>query len=61
MSVVFLMAPIALVLAAVAVAAFVWAAHDGQYDDVETPAHRVLFEDDRVDEPTNDGDPPSAD
>lgn len=45
MSVVFVMAPIALVLAAVAVAAFIWAARDGQFDDTETPAHRVLFDD----------------
>lgn len=45
MSIVFLMAPIALVLAAVAVAAFVWAARDGQFDDTQTPAHRALFDD----------------
>lgn len=25
--------------------AFLWALDSGQYDDVETPAHRVLFED----------------
>ncbi|TWT40773.1 cbb3-type cytochrome oxidase assembly protein CcoS [Botrimarina hoheduenensis] len=45
MSVVFIMAPIALVLAAVAVVGFVWAARDGQFDDVETPKHRILFDD----------------
>ncbi len=45
MSVVFVMAPIALVLAAVAVTAFIWAARDGQFDDTETPAHRMLFDD----------------
>lgn len=45
MSIVFVMAPIALILAAVAVMAFIWAARDGQFDDTETPAHRMLFED----------------
>ena len=44
MSVVFIMAPAALVLAILAVAAFVWAARDGQFEDTETPAHRVLFD-----------------
>ncbi|QDU91031.1 Cytochrome oxidase maturation protein cbb3-type [Pirellulimonas nuda] len=45
MSVVFLMAPIALLLAAAAVAAFIWAARDGQFDDTQTPSHRMLFDD----------------
>lgn len=44
MSVVFVMAPVALLLAAIAVGAFIWATRDGQFDDVETPAHRVLFD-----------------
>ncbi|QDT67933.1 Cytochrome oxidase maturation protein cbb3-type [Planctomycetes bacterium MalM25] len=44
MSVVFVMAPVALLLAAIAVGAFIWATRDGQFDDVETPAHRMLFE-----------------
>lgn len=52
MSVVFVMAPIALVLAGIAVGAFVWATRDGQFDDTETPAHRMLFDDaERRDEP----------
>lgn len=44
MSVIFIMAPAALLLAAAAVAAFLWAARDGQFDDVDTPAQRMLFE-----------------
>ncbi|MEQ8847734.1 cbb3-type cytochrome oxidase assembly protein CcoS [Botrimarina sp.] len=46
MSVVFVMAPLALLLAAVAVAGFVWAARDGQFEDVDTPPQRVLLDDD---------------
>jgi len=26
------------------VVAFIWATRDGQFDDTETPAHRMLFE-----------------
>ena len=55
MSVVFVMAPVALLLAGIAVAAFIWATRDGQFDDVETPAHRMLFEDpDEQEEPKQD-------
>lgn len=45
MSVIFIMAPAALLLAAIAVAAFLWAARNGQFDDVDTPAQRMLFDD----------------
>ena len=46
MSVLFLIFPLALLLAAVAVAAFIWATRGGQFDDLETPRHRILHEDD---------------
>lgn len=46
MSVIFFIMPIALALAAVAVVAFAWAARRGQFDDLETPPMRVLFDDD---------------
>lgn len=52
MSVVYVMAPIALLLAAVAVGGFIWASRDGQFDDVDTPAHRMLFDDDASDPST---------
>ena len=45
MELVFLVLPIALALAGVAVLAFVWSARSGQLDDLETPAHRILFDD----------------
>jgi cbb3-type cytochrome oxidase maturation protein len=43
--------PAALLIAAAAVAAFVWAARSGQFDDVDTPPLRILpdDEDDRRD------------
>ena len=45
MNVLFILVPLAVVLAAAGVAAFRWAVRDGQYDDVETPALRMLLDD----------------
>lgn len=42
MTVLFVILPLALLLSAGAAVAFVWAARRGQFDDVETPAVRVL-------------------
>lgn len=44
MSVVFIVLPLALVIVGGAVLAFVWSARNGQYDDLETPAVRVLHD-----------------
>ncbi len=38
--------PLALLIAAIAVGFFIWAARSGQFDDLETPAVRILFDDD---------------
>lgn len=46
MSVVFVLLPVALALAACAVGAFVWSVRRGQMDDLETPAMRAVFDDD---------------
>ncbi len=46
MSVIFLVLPLALAIVALAVAAFIWAARRGQYDDLETPAVRAVLDDD---------------
>lgn len=45
MSVIFLVLPLALLVVAVAVWAFVWASRRGQFDDLETPAMRMLHDD----------------
>lgn len=47
MSVIFIVLPLALVIVAGAVAAYVWAARRGQFDDLDTPALRVLHDDDQ--------------
>jgi len=45
MSILFILLPVATALAAVAVAAFVWSAKTGQMDDLDTPAIRILHDD----------------
>lgn len=45
MSVIFLVLPLALLIVAAAVWAFVWATKRGQYDDLETPAIRAMQDD----------------
>lgn len=46
MSVIYILLPVAGILAAVAVAAFIWAVRRGQLDDLDTPAVRILHDDD---------------
>lgn len=45
MSVMFVLLPLALLFAAAALGVFIWAALSGQYDDVHTPAVRILYDD----------------
>jgi cbb3-type cytochrome oxidase maturation protein len=45
MSVIYLVLPLALLIVAMAVGAFIWSAKSGQFDDLETPAVRVLHDD----------------
>lgn len=48
MSALFLVVPIALIVSAAAVGAFVWSVRRGQLDDLDTPALRVLEDDDHT-------------
>ena len=45
METIFVLLPLALLIAAIAVGFFIWAAKTGQFDDLDTPAHRILFDD----------------
>ncbi len=47
MTIIYVLIPLGLVLLLAAVAAFFWAVRAGQFDDLETPAWRVLLDDDR--------------
>lgn len=37
--------PVAIVLVALAVWLFFWAVNNGQYDDLDSPGHSILFDD----------------
>lgn len=45
MSVIYIVLPLAIVIAAIAIGAFLWAARRGQFDDLTTPAIRALQDD----------------
>lgn len=45
MNILYLMIPVSLLLAGGFLAAFIWSINDGQIDDTETPAHRILEDD----------------
>lgn len=46
MEVLYILVPLAIVVAAIALGAFFWAVKTGQFDDLDTPAARVLFDED---------------
>ena len=45
MSALYVMIPAALLIVAIAIYIFFWAVDSGQYDDLDGPAHSILFDD----------------
>ena len=45
MEIVILLVPLAFLLLALGIWAFVWAMRGGQFDDLESPKYRILFDD----------------
>lgn len=45
MSVLYILLPLALLLGFGFLSAFIFSSKTGQYDDLDTPAHRILLED----------------
>lgn len=61
MNILYVLVPLALLLAALAVYAFFWAARSGQFDDVRTPALRILLDDEPAPpRPASHDEPPRA-
>ena len=58
----YLLIPVSLIFCALAVWIFFWAVNNGQYDDLEGEADRILFDDDddEVPEVAGDRDEPEA-
>lgn len=50
MEVIFLLVCVSLVLAVIFLLFFIWAAKNGQFEDCHTPAMKILFEDNEVEQ-----------
>jgi len=46
MEILFLLIPISMLIIGIAIFIFGWAVKNGQYDDLDGPAHSILFDDD---------------
>lgn len=46
MDILYILIPIAILLLAFGTWAFFWSVNSGQFDDLESPAHRILYDDD---------------
>lgn len=49
MDLLYAIVPFSMILLTLAIIGFFWAIRSGQFDDMDSPAHRILFDDD--DEP----------
>jgi cbb3-type cytochrome oxidase maturation protein len=52
MEVIVVLLPLALLLGAFFIFAFIWSARKGQYDDLETPRFRMLLDDQKISKST---------
>ena len=48
MSVIFLLIPLSIIVAAAFLAGFIWAVRSGQFEDTCTPSMRILLEEDSL-------------
>lgn len=51
MNILYLLIPLSLILLGLAVWAFFWAVKHDQFEDLEGPAYRILFDEDENDRP----------
>lgn len=47
MEILLILVPVSLILVALGIILFSWAVKNGQYDDLDGPAHRILYDDDK--------------
>jgi len=48
MEIVYFLVPASILLALIFFGGYVWAVRSGQFDDLDTPAHRILGDDEQV-------------
>lgn len=53
MDLLYTLVPFSLFLLSVAIYVFFWAVRSGQFDDMDSPAHRILFDEDDSQKPGN--------
>lgn len=46
MTIILLLIPISLIFLSFAIAGLIWAIKSGQYDDLDSPSHMILYDDD---------------
>lgn len=54
MEIIYLLIPVSLVLLGVIVWILLWAVRSGQFDDLEGPAHRILMDEDKIVDDSDD-------
>ncbi len=47
MEILYILIPVSLILVAIAIWIFGWAVKNGQFDDLDGPAHSILYDDDK--------------
>ena len=57
MAALYILIPVAVALVAVAIWIFFWAVDSGQYDDLDGPAHSILFDDDEAPQASSEQQP----
>lgn len=53
MEIIVVLLPLAILLGATFIFAFIWSAKKGQYDDLETPRFRMLLDDKKINSSTS--------
>jgi cbb3-type cytochrome oxidase maturation protein len=53
MEILYLLVPLAVLLAGVIVWGFFWSVKSGQFDDLEGPAHQIIMDDDKITKPSS--------
>lgn len=48
MDILIILIPLALLLGLIFIGSFLWATQKGQYDDLETPARKILFDEENL-------------
>lgn len=59
MTVLYILVPVAILLVVIAILVFNWAVNSGQYDDLDGPAHSILFDDEEPLPPPTANDSPT--